>query len=126
MIVLVNNEDGKFEKVKKMITKFKISLKGIEPVFYWQTKKGDYIKTVTVGLFYPFRRIKCFIYDYKLKIRFKQFGYPVIKCQGCGDGWVEWKTLEPNNKKGWIKVCAHCVNFYDIDFTRKRLEVNKK
>lgn len=106
------------------MTKIKIYLKGIEPIVNWKTKDEDgntYERII--GAFYPFRRLMAKIYNNMVKKKFKKFGYPIIKCQGCGDGWAEWAIKEPNKGKPNIFVCQHCVAFYDFDITRRRLEV---
>jgi len=54
-------------------------------------------------------------------------GHKPIKCEGCGEGWAEYSIKNPNtlidDNVRW-KVCVHCVAFYDIHWSKKRLYKN--
>ena len=105
-----------------MIKKIRIYMEGFEPILYYKIINKDIISEVSIGLFYPFRRLKLYNYNRDLKKRFKKIGYPIKQCEGCGDGWAEWTIKDPNNNKNNMIVCQHCVGFYDWNMTRKRLE----
>jgi len=105
--------------------KFKLRLNGIEPELTIVRKnKSGGINTFSVSLFYPYRYLKCKIYNITTKKYINKQKYPLIKCEGCGEGWAEWQIINPNyeEKDNW-KVCNHCVAFYDFKFSKIRLEI---
>lgn len=59
-----------------------------------------------------------------IKKKIISLGYKPIQCEGCGEGWAEYSIKNPNSliedNVRW-KVCIHCVGFYDIYWSKKRL-----
>ncbi len=108
--------------------KFKLRLNGIEPELSIVKKnKSGGTNTYSLSLFYPYRYLRCRIYNRTTKSYLKKQKYPIIRCEGCGMGWAEWKITNPNYKKkdSW-KVCQHCVAFYDFKFSKIRLEIIRR
>ena len=113
----------KWDKVR-----YDISLEGFEPMFHIY-KTGERCEShTTIGLFRPIRIIRKHIYNWNIKRYLKKSRYPLIKCEGCGEGLSEWLIFDPNGRKDddgnlvKLKVCDHCVFFYDVFMTKKRLE----
>jgi len=113
-------------KILDLVDKMKIRIKfeGIEPILCIQIKSERTTKNYEYGLFYPFRRMKVGYYNFKIYCRYKKLNYPTIKCQGCGGGYAEWSIREPNGQDCRINVCKHCVIFYDVFWSKKRLETD--
>jgi len=107
-----------------MKNKFWIEMDGIEPVFCRYKTDGRNTSTTRFYMFYPIRRIIKKRDDKKLNNYLLLQGYKPVKCQGCGEGWSEYIIEDPNKPFGTkvkIKVCKHCVGFYDWKWTRKKL-----
>ena len=105
--------------------KIQFRLNGIEPeVTTVRNNKSGGTSTYTISLFYPFRYLMCKVYNRNTKKYLSKQKYPVIKCEGCGMGWAEWEIRDPNtpSKKPW-KVCNHCVDLYDWNLSKLRLEI---
>jgi hypothetical protein len=101
-----------------------LTLEGLEPVLNTKTVKGNMTITKSYGAFYPFRVLKRKLYNYQYHGYLVQHHYPVKKCEGCGQGYVEWRIEKPNyNEKGFLYVCKHCVHFYDRKLTAKRMRI---
>lgn len=90
-------------------------------IYTAQKDKSIYHK---MYLFYPFRLIGKWWYNRKVKKHFSEIGMPINTCEGCGEGIVEWAIKDPNNPKIDMFVCNHCVGFYDINSTKRRLEIH--
>ncbi len=106
-----------------MIT-IKIKIETLEPFIHIIIdKKNKSSKHYVIGIFSPFRKLIRKIYNNKLRKRFNRLDYKVIKCQGCGEGYAEWKIKNPNmiNNDDWY-VCSHCVGFFDKRNSKERLE----
>jgi len=105
--------------------KLKLRLNGLEPelTIIRKNKTGG-TNTLTVSLFYPIRYLKSILYDINTKRYLSKLCYPIIKCEGCGMGWAEWQIINPNyGEKDTWKVCNHCVDFYDMKWSKVRLEI---
>ena len=102
--------------------KWNITLRGVEPVIEIYSINKDTSVYCKLYLFYPFRKIKNFFYNQKIKKHFKNISMPIYECEGCGTGIVEWVIKDPNNPKVDLFVCQHCVGYYDVYLTKRRLE----
>ena len=106
-----------------MLKKIYVTMDGFEPVLNIHTEKKNWKAHYKYGMFYFYRVLERKIYNYKLKKRFERVEYPVIQCEGCGMGYIEWRIKNPNyNINDYWLVCEHCVSFYDLSFSRERLE----
>lgn len=105
--------------------KIKFTLNGFEPELSIIKTKDNYSSTYIISLFYPYRLLKIKLYNLKIKKYLNKLGYPLIKCQGCGQGYAEWKIINTNDKfdKSSSKVCNHCVDLYNWNFSKLRLEI---
>jgi len=100
--------------------KLKIKFKGIRPTIILKRKNQYVTYDTIIDLFYPYYVFKRFIYNIVLFFHFKRLGYPIIKCQGCGRGYIEWAVK--NFYGSEIKICHHCVGWYDFKYVIIRLE----
>ena len=109
----------------KITNNFKIEFEmdGFEPKFtVWRRIRHNYTSTVTYGLFSFYYKLKLKLYNHGVKSYFKRMNYPILFCEGCGEGVSEWLILDPNMNGKKLNVCSNCVDFYNILGYKKRLE----
>ena len=90
-----------------------IWFQGIEPYMKIVTKKGNCTSSYTRAGFYPIRRFRWKLKQYLLKRIHLKLGYPIVQCEGCGEGIAQFKIQNPNHgKTDWWLVCPGCLSFY--------------
>lgn len=116
-----------------MIKSIRIYFRGIEPMMTVKGTKTNEKYTREYAMFYRFRRIKGWFANRAIKQRFIKAGFKPILCQGCGEGWVEFKITNPNRfslpddykRKPIWNVCRNCVSFYDMFMSKKPYNYRK-
>lgn len=102
------------------MAEIKIKLKGIIPIIIIKRKTKKFTYENEINILSPFYFTKRLLYNIVLYLRFKKLGYPIIKCEGCGRGYVEYKLKDFYGQD--MYVCQHCISWYDFRYAFSRLE----